>query len=138
MDSADPRKNDRLFFAAYGVVGLGAILFGHRALGWWVGHAAAPRTTLIAGVGAYFCVRSWTGLHTFLLNGLNIIRPQVWSLVATAILTVSIDLLLIKKARTTWLGRWWSNGILLVRSVVPPVSGDQTHSAKNGVFPGTE
>jgi len=90
-------KMVRMFVLAYGVIGIAAILFGHWALGWWVGRAAAPGTILIAGVALYFCARSWTSLHAFLLNGLNVIRPQVWSLAITAILTVGLDLLLIKR-----------------------------------------
>jgi O-antigen/teichoic acid export membrane protein len=90
-------KMVKMFVLAYGVIGIAAILFGHWALGWWVGKAAAPGTILIVGVGLYFCARSWTALHAFLLNGLNVIRPQVWSLAATAILAVSLDLLLIKR-----------------------------------------
>jgi O-antigen/teichoic acid export membrane protein len=87
----------RIFAAAYGAVGIVAIFFGHSLLGWWVGRAAAPGTVLIVGVGLYFCVRSWTSLHAFLLNGLNVIRPQVWSLAVTALLTLTLDLLLITR-----------------------------------------
>ncbi len=90
-------KMVKMFALAYGTIGVMAILFGHWALGWWVGKAAAPSTVLIAGVAAYFCVRSWTSLHAFLLNGLNVIRPQVWCLGITAVLTVGLDLLLIKR-----------------------------------------
>jgi O-antigen/teichoic acid export membrane protein len=87
----------RIFAAAYGIVGIVAIFFGHSLLGWWVGRAAAPGTILIVGVGLYFCVRSWTSLHAFLLNGLNVIRPQVWCLATTAVFAVGLDLLLIKR-----------------------------------------
>ena len=90
-------KMVKMFVLAYGAIGLMAIFFGHWALGWWVGRAAAPATILIAGVAAYFCVRSWTSLHAYLLNGLNVIRPQVSCLTATAVLTVGFDLLLINR-----------------------------------------
>jgi O-antigen/teichoic acid export membrane protein len=90
-------KMVRMFVLAYLVIGTGAILFGHSLLGWWVGRAAAPGTILIAGVGLYFCARSWTALHAFLLNGLNVIRPQMWSLALTATLAVGLDLILIKR-----------------------------------------
>src|SRR5947208_2902154 len=73
------------------------MLFGHSALRWWVGTAAAPATILIIGVALYFCVRSWTALHAMLLNGLNVIQPQVWNLVLTAILALTLDLLLVTR-----------------------------------------
>src|SRR5205085_2663752 len=63
----------------------------------WVGPAATPSTLLIAAVAGYFIARDWTALHAMLLNGLNVIRPQVWNLVLTAILALTFDLLLIKR-----------------------------------------
>ncbi len=89
-------KMVRLFVITYSLIFVGALLFGHWFFNWWVGSTAAPSTTLITGVGLFFCARSWTALHAFLLNGLNVIRPQVWSLASTAVLTVGLDLLLIK------------------------------------------
>jgi Na+-driven multidrug efflux pump len=73
------------------------ILAGHRLLSWWVGPAAAPGTLLIGGVALYFCAREWTALHAMLLNGLNVIRPQVPTLVITAGLTLAFDILLIRR-----------------------------------------
>jgi O-antigen/teichoic acid export membrane protein len=87
----------RIFLLFFGVLSLFMILVGHRALGWWVGGAAAPETLLITGVALYFCAREWTALHAMLLNGLNIIRPQVWNLALTALVTLGLDLLLVKK-----------------------------------------
>jgi len=90
-------KMVRIFLIFYGLLSIFMVLFGHWALSWWVGAIAAPRTVLIAGVALYFCARSWTALHAMLLNGLNIIRPQVWNLVLTALLTLGLDLLLVKR-----------------------------------------
>jgi O-antigen/teichoic acid export membrane protein len=90
-------KMVRIFLLFFGLLSLFMILVGHRALGWWVGGASAPGTLLITGVALYFCAREWTALHAMLLNGLNIIRPQVWNLVLTALLTLGLDLLLVKK-----------------------------------------
>jgi len=90
-------KMVRIFLLFYGSLSIFMVLIGHRALMLWVGAIAAPRTLLIAGVALYFCARSWTALHAMLLNGLNIIRPQVWNLVLTALLTLSLDLLLVRR-----------------------------------------
>jgi O-antigen/teichoic acid export membrane protein len=90
-------KMVKMFLIFYGLLSIIMALFGHRLLSWWVGKVAAPGTILIAGVALYFCARSWTALHAMLLNGLNIIRPQVWSLLVTAVLTLALDLLLITR-----------------------------------------
>jgi len=90
-------KMVKMFLLFFGALSVFMILFGHWALSWWVGKAATPSTILIAGVALYFCARSWTALHAMLLNGLNMVRPQVWSLSLTAILTLGLDLLLIRK-----------------------------------------
>jgi len=87
----------RMFLLFFGGLSVFMVLFGRWALTWWVGAAAAPGTVLIAGVALYFCARSWTALHAMLLNGLDIIRPQVWSLVATAILTLGLDIILVQR-----------------------------------------
>jgi O-antigen/teichoic acid export membrane protein len=87
----------RTFFWFYGGLSIFMILFGHWLLTWWVGSAATPATILIAGVALYFCARSWTALHAMLLNGLDVIRPQVWNLGLTAILTLGLDLVLITR-----------------------------------------
>src|SRR5205823_5208611 len=73
-------KMVRVFALFFGALAIGMALFGHKLLSLWVGPAAAPATTLIIAVAAYFCVREWTSLHAMLLNGLNIIQPQVWNL----------------------------------------------------------
>jgi Na+-driven multidrug efflux pump len=62
-----------------------------------VGSAAAPPTLLIAWVALYFIAREWTALHAMLLNGLNIVRPQVWNLVLTAIITLTLDICLVTR-----------------------------------------
>ena len=91
------RKMVVMFLLSYGALTVFMAVFGHVLLSWWVGRVAAPGTILIIGVALYFCARSWTSLHAMLLNGLNIIRPQVWSLLVTAILTLSLDLILIMR-----------------------------------------
>jgi O-antigen/teichoic acid export membrane protein len=90
-------KMVRIFLLFFGMLSIFMALFGHWALSLWVGAAAAPGTLLIVGVALYFCAREWTALHAMLLNGLNVIRPQVWSLVLTALLTLSLDLLLVRR-----------------------------------------
>ena len=89
-------KMVRLFFLFFGGLTIFMILFGHFLLVWWVGVAAAPTTLLIAGVAAYFSTREWTGLHAMLLNGLDVVRPQVPNLVITAVITLILDLLLVR------------------------------------------
>jgi O-antigen/teichoic acid export membrane protein len=90
-------KMVRIFLLFFGLLAIFMVLVGHKALALWVGTAAAPGTLLIAGVALYFCAREWTALHAMLLNGLNIIRPQVWNLVLTALLTLGLDLFLVKR-----------------------------------------
>jgi O-antigen/teichoic acid export membrane protein len=90
-------KMIRVFLLFYGGISLFMILFGHHLLTWWVGAPAAPATILITGVAIYFCARSWTALHAMLLNGLNVIRPQVWNLVLTAILALTLDIILVTR-----------------------------------------
>src|SRR4051812_7340920 len=87
----------RMFLLFFGGLAVGMALFGHQLLSWWVGPAAAPGTVLIIAVAAYFCAREWTSLHAMLLNGLNIIQPQVWNLVLTAVLTLGLDLILVRR-----------------------------------------
>ncbi|HEY6112413.1 MAG TPA: hypothetical protein VIV62_07850, partial [Chthoniobacterales bacterium] len=73
------------------------VLVGHRLLAWWVGAPAAPGTLLIGGVALYFIAREWTALHAMLLNGLDVIRPQIWNLALAAALTLGLDLLLVTR-----------------------------------------
>jgi O-antigen/teichoic acid export membrane protein len=87
----------RAFLLFFGGLSLFMVLVGHWLLAWWVGRPAAPPTFLIAGVALYFCAREWTALHAMLLNGLDVIRPQVWNLVLTAALTLGLDLLLVTR-----------------------------------------
>ena len=90
-------KMVRAFVLFFGLLSVFMILFGHGLLKWWVGAAATPSTILIAGVAAYFCARSWTALHAMLLNGLDVVRPQVWNLALTAVLTLGLDLFLVTR-----------------------------------------
>jgi O-antigen/teichoic acid export membrane protein len=90
-------KMVRAFLLFFGGLSVFMVLVGHVLLAWWVGQPAAPPTLLIAGVALYFCAREWTALHAMLLNGLNVIRPQVWNLVLTAALTLALDLLLVTR-----------------------------------------
>lgn len=91
------RKMKWLFFLFFGSLAIFMFFLGRILLAWWVGPAAAPSTILLGAVGLYFLAREWTALHAMLLNGLNIIRPQVWNLVFTAILTVGVDLFLVRR-----------------------------------------
>ncbi len=91
------RKLVQAFLLVSGALAVFMVLFGHRLFGLWVGSAAAPSTLLIAAVAMYFLVRDWTGIHATLLNGLNIVRPQVWNVVLMAILTLVLDLLLVQR-----------------------------------------
>lgn len=89
------RKMVRVFLTFFGLVSVFMILFGHRLLSRWVGPEAAPPTLLIASVALYFCAREWTSLHAMLLNGLDVIRPQVTNIVITAVITLVLDVILI-------------------------------------------
>lgn len=91
------RKMVRVFLLFFGGLSLFMILAGKILLAWWVGKAAAPSTLLIAGVALYFCAREWTALHAMLLNGLNVIRPQVGNLVITALMTLGFDVILVQR-----------------------------------------
>ena len=86
----------RLFIVVYLGFVIAMTVFGHIVLKAWVGEAAAPGTTLIAAVGVYFCAREWTTLQAMLLNGLDIIRPQIWVLATTALLIIVFNLLLVR------------------------------------------
>jgi O-antigen/teichoic acid export membrane protein len=85
-----------LFLAGYGGLAVAMVLVGHRALGWWVGEAAAPGPLLIAAVACYFCAREWTSLHAGILNGLDVIGPQIWVLAVSAILILALNVLAVR------------------------------------------
>ena len=87
----------RAFLLFYGSISIFMIVAGHWLLTWWVGAFAAPGTLLVAAVAMHFCVRDWTGIHSTLLNGLNIVRPQVWNVILAALLTLGFDLLLVQR-----------------------------------------
>jgi O-antigen/teichoic acid export membrane protein len=87
----------KVFFLFFGGLALFMIVAGHKLFQLWVGSAAAPSTLLIAGVALYFIAREWTALHAMLLNGLNIVRPQVWNLLLTAIITLTLDIYLVTR-----------------------------------------
>jgi O-antigen/teichoic acid export membrane protein len=87
----------KVFFLFFGGLALFMIVAGHKLFQLWVGSAAAPSTLLIAGVALYFIAREWTALHAMLLNGLNIVRPQVWNLLLTAIITLTLDICLVTR-----------------------------------------
>jgi O-antigen/teichoic acid export membrane protein len=87
----------KVFFVFFGGLALFMIVVGHKLLQLWVGSAAAPPTLLIAAVALYFIAREWTALHAMLLNGLNIVRPQVWNLLLTAIITLTLDIYLVTR-----------------------------------------
>jgi O-antigen/teichoic acid export membrane protein len=87
----------KVFLLFFGGLALFMIVAGHKLLQLWVGSVAAPSTLLIAGVALYFMTREWTALHAMLLNGLNIVRPQVWNLALTAIITVTLDIYLVTR-----------------------------------------
>jgi len=87
----------KVFLLFFGGLALFMIVAGHKLFQLWVGSVAAPSTLLIAGVALYFIAREWTALHAMLLNGLNIVRPQVWNLLLTAIITVTLDIFLVTR-----------------------------------------
>jgi O-antigen/teichoic acid export membrane protein len=91
------RKLVRAFLVFYGSISIFMVIAGGWLLTWWVGAAATPRTLLIAAVAMHFCVRDWTGIHSTLLNGLNIVRPQVWNVILAALLTLGFDLILVQR-----------------------------------------
>ena len=87
----------KVFLLFFGGLALFMIVAGHKLFQLWVGSVAAPSTLLIAGVALYFIAREWTALHAMLLNGLNIVRPQVWNLMLTAIITLTLDIYLVTR-----------------------------------------
>jgi O-antigen/teichoic acid export membrane protein len=91
------RRMVRLFLMFFGCLSVFMILDGRRLLAWWVGAGSAPTTMLIAAVALYFCIREWTALHAMLLNGLDVIRPQVPNLAVTALLTLALDIFLVQR-----------------------------------------
>jgi O-antigen/teichoic acid export membrane protein len=90
------RQMVKIFLLLFGALAIMMTLIGHRLLSWWVGSPAAPGTVLLGGVALYFCAREWTALHAMLLNGLDVIRPQVPILVTTACLTLILDIALVR------------------------------------------
>jgi len=91
------RKMTRLFILFYGALSLGMIIAGPKLLTWWVGSAAAPGVVLIAAVACYFCAREWMSLHAMLLNGLDVLRPQLWVLGATAALVIGLAIIAVQR-----------------------------------------
>lgn len=79
------------------VVLMGALvamtLLGEPLLRWWVGERAAPHQELIAMVGILFVVQQWTATHAMVLNGLDVVRPQIFSLLLTGALVVIFSIL---------------------------------------------
>lgn len=81
-----------LFAAAFALM----LLCGKPLLTWWVGAAAAPSLTLLAATGLYYLVRQWTDLHAILVNGLDMMKPQAYSAVVHAVLTIALEIALIQ------------------------------------------
>jgi|SRR6266850_214437 len=90
------QKMVKVFLLFFGCLTVAMIIAGHTLLALWVGATAAPSALLILAIALYFCIREWTALHAILLNGLNVIHPQVSALAVTAILTLILDLILVQ------------------------------------------
>ena len=100
-DFAWIRRNHRRvlvsFMSAFGVVLLLMVPFGQPLLTLWVGAAAAPDTALVLLTGCYYLVRQWTDLHASLVNGLDMMWPQAFSASIHAIVTITLEILLIQR-----------------------------------------
>ena len=100
-DLAWIRRNHRrvliAFMSIYALVLAVMVPFGHPLLTLWVGAKAAPGTTLIILTGIYYLIRQWTDLHAILVNGLDMMRPQAISATIHAILTITLEIVLIRR-----------------------------------------
>ena len=80
---------------------LAAFLFmaiaGHRLLALWVGEASAPTTLLICAIGVHYFVMQWAHSHSIFLNGLGIVRQQVFVFLANSCLALLLNVIFIKK-----------------------------------------
>lgn len=81
----------------YAAVVVIIVATGQTLFGWWVGKEATPATTLILCTGAYYLVRQWTDLHAVLVNGLDMMKPQAISATAHAVVTIALEIILIKR-----------------------------------------
>jgi O-antigen/teichoic acid export membrane protein len=85
-----------IFMGLYGSAFVAMLLIGRPLLSLWVGADAAPTTALIAATGCYYLIRQWTDLHSGLVNGLDMIWPQAFSAIIHALITVALELWLIR------------------------------------------
>ncbi len=69
------------------------VALGEPLLRLWVGPNAAPNGALIAVLGAVFVAQQWTATHAMMLNGLDVIRPQVACLLINGVLLIALSIL---------------------------------------------
>jgi O-antigen/teichoic acid export membrane protein len=69
------------------------VVFGEPLLRLWVGPSAAPNVTLIAVLGAVFVAQQWTATHAMMLNGLDVVGPQVACLLINGALLIALSIL---------------------------------------------
>ena len=82
---------------AYLAAFLSLCLAGHWLLALWVGKGSAPKTWLLAAIGAQYFLNLWSSNHAILLNGLGVIRQQVWAYSLQALLGLGLSICFIKK-----------------------------------------
>ncbi len=112
----------RLYWIFFPILFLVILVTGPTLLRWWVGGgAAAPSRALIALVGLYFGIRMWTDLYSVLVNGLDAMRPQAIGAVFHAILTLTLNIFLIRRYGVFGLPAANFLGYLLVSAWLLPV-----------------
>jgi O-antigen/teichoic acid export membrane protein len=85
------RRSRRVQALAFGFILLVMLSVGEYLLRIWVGSPAAPHFGLIAVLGVLFVVQQWTATHAQMLNGLDVVRPQVACLVINGIALLALS-----------------------------------------------
>ena len=83
--------------AGYVAVAALIIATGETLFGWWVGKEAVPATSLILWTGLYYIIRQWTDVHAVLVNGLDMMKPQAISASIHAVVTITLEILLVQR-----------------------------------------
>lgn len=103
------------------LVGLTAILVlaGPRLVGWWVGPDISVPFALFLGLGLWSVLLSLTGPGFMVLNGADVLKPQVLLFGAMAVLGVPCKILFARSYGVT--GIVWSNVVIYFFTVFVPL-----------------
>jgi O-antigen/teichoic acid export membrane protein len=117
-------KGTLLRLLGWGALVLGSlalllVLAGPRLLGWWVGSAVAVPFVLLLGLGLWSLVASLAGPGFMVLNGADLLKPQVWMYGALAVLVVPCKVLFARSHGVT--GIVWSNLAIYLLTVFVPL-----------------